>query len=496
MCKNLKIAVCGTGPVGNYIALRLHELKFNDVTVLEAGEIQNKSKVLLDSDYIFESPSMMPKGSHKVGGGGNFWFGRVGEFSELDFLPRPRLGLEGWPFKKSDLLGAYKEVRRLLNMRPMSDSEILTGLKDYTRPLTRDFELQVFQYIDPELLKNKFMILLNAQVFNLIQNCRVIQVIPSVAGYRLATLTQREGSVEEKGPFDVVFLATGCFQTTSIVYHSMHDLGVKGELIGKGLMEHFDLFIGDVIVSRSNAKMFKKICLDRNRFIENGKSRMGVALKPSHSISMQKEFLNVAFDVVPQTNHYRFSQPESTLSLILILFKILHFFDRVTKRCFRAIRELLGLLGLMSCRYSLWLKGEELPSELSKISFNNLKEVIYQHSISQETFFELHRVLNWFKETVNTLNLGEIKYFDYLGDISRLSKSYVNWHPSGTLRMGNDARTSICDEYLQVHNNPGLFISSSASFPTSSNANPTFTSLAVVERSLTKIAQNSCYYHK
>ena len=88
MCKNLKIAVCGTGPVGNYIALRLHELEFNDVTVLEAGEIQNKSKVLLDSDYIFESPSMMPKGSHKVGGGGNFWFGRVGEFSELDFLPK------------------------------------------------------------------------------------------------------------------------------------------------------------------------------------------------------------------------------------------------------------------------------------------------------------------------------------------------------------------------------------------------------------------------
>jgi nucleoside-diphosphate-sugar epimerase len=55
-------------------------------------------------------------------------------------------------------------------------------------------------------------------------------------------------------------------------------------------------------------------------------------------------------------------------------------------------------------------------------------------------------------------------------------------HHIGTTRMGLDLRTSVVDRDCQVHGVDGLFIASSAVFPTSSQANPTLTIIAMALR--------------
>ena len=51
-------------------------------------------------------------------------------------------------------------------------------------------------------------------------------------------------------------------------------------------------------------------------------------------------------------------------------------------------------------------------------------------------------------------------------------------HHMGTARMGTDPRTSVVDRDCRVHEVQNLFVASSATFATSSQANPTLTLIA------------------
>ena len=52
-------------------------------------------------------------------------------------------------------------------------------------------------------------------------------------------------------------------------------------------------------------------------------------------------------------------------------------------------------------------------------------------------------------------------------------------HHLGTARMGTDPRTSVVNADCRVHGVDNLYVASAATFPTSSQANPTLTVVAL-----------------
>jgi choline dehydrogenase-like flavoprotein len=52
-------------------------------------------------------------------------------------------------------------------------------------------------------------------------------------------------------------------------------------------------------------------------------------------------------------------------------------------------------------------------------------------------------------------------------------------HESGTVRMGNDPKTSALNKYNQAHDVKNLFVTDAAAFVTSPDKNPTLTILAL-----------------
>ena len=62
-------------------------------------------------------------------------------------------------------------------------------------------------------------------------------------------------------------------------------------------------------------------------------------------------------------------------------------------------------------------------------------------------------------------------------------------HHIGTARMGEDPRTSVVDRDCRVHSLDNLFVAGSAAFPTSSQANPTLTLIALALRLGEHLAQ-------
>ena len=61
-------------------------------------------------------------------------------------------------------------------------------------------------------------------------------------------------------------------------------------------------------------------------------------------------------------------------------------------------------------------------------------------------------------------------------------ESYGSHHHMGGARMGSDPSTSVVDADLAVHGHPGVFVLSSAVFPSSSYVNPTLTTQALALR--------------
>jgi choline dehydrogenase-like flavoprotein len=54
-------------------------------------------------------------------------------------------------------------------------------------------------------------------------------------------------------------------------------------------------------------------------------------------------------------------------------------------------------------------------------------------------------------------------------------------HQMGTCRMGNDPRTSVCDERGAVRGVHGLFVADASAFPGSSGVNPMITVMALAK---------------
>ena len=78
---------------------------------------------------------------------------------------------------------------------------------------------------------------------------------------------------------------------------------------------------------------------------------------------------------------------------------------------------------------------------------------------------------------------SKIKFYNGVTDIAKINKFFgPNWHPMGTTRMGLNQQLSICDENLEIYGAKNCFILSASVFPSGSNSNPTFTTLALASR--------------
>ena len=151
---------------------------------------------------------------------------------------------------------------------------------------------------------------------------------------------------------------------------------------------------------------------------------------------------------------------------------------------FRKIR-IYGEFFMGKERFSIYVKSEELAYENSKVFLGDVSKNIltYDHKVRDETFALLHVYLRNFEEMFNVNLKMKFKYFKELKELENLKTFFgANWHPMGTVRMGSDPEQSICNPDLEVHGVKNLFVLSAAVFPSGSNTNPTFTTLALADR--------------
>ena len=478
-----EVAVIGSGPVGLYFSLLLARRGFS-VVIIEAGGSNVESNHLNQSNYIFHTPSTLPENAHMFGGGGNLWFRRLGEFLERDFSAVSGVREEYWPTDYDQLSDYASEVFQYFTGSQMRDSEISEQyISEVGLELPSTFSVRVYRSFPVENMLRLKEEVINSPNIRVLLNtyCEYIGLFVNDNGLESNSLKLVDASGQSSELYArKVVVTAGALQSVALLERSISIVSSESrEVVGRYLMEHLEGFVG-YLDFKFEASRDKFLELFTPRYLaDSAEGLVGAGL------SFQPEILN---RLKLSTFHLEFygerSYPiiEDWDFVFLRKFGFTKMFNSIN-RLYRFLSKRLEGLRKSRFRISVWVKAEEIPFSLSNTRFeSNSGRVIYEHYVSRHSASLLKRDLQEISPGLEEFSDAKFRIRPRIRFFYRWLKMRPNWHPLGSLRMGNDPKSSVCNENFEVWGSSGVYILNSAIFPTGSNANPVFMSWVLAHK--------------
>ena len=297
----------------------------------------------------------------------------------------------------------------------------------------------------------------------------------------------RNSSIDEQCARRAI-LCAGALNNPSIIYNSLDSKSLP--MLGKCLMDHP---MGNMFQFRypkkTKAPLFSALKVRR-------KVHVKVALKLAQKVREQYDLPNSAFYLRPSFSEGPDDKTERLkLDLLTVRKKLL-------KGRF-PIKEAMSL----SSNLNMLRQVMQYKTGLSSSHYLSDCMLVTEQRPSIHSMVELHRDVGLRGGTCSTevkwrISEVDLKHVRALGDLideylvdrngARMtySKDLVPWkdrlasaaHHLGTVRMSRDADLGCVDRNLLLHNCENTFVCDGSVFPTSGNANPTFTSMALANR--------------
>ncbi|MBA3774246.1 MAG: GMC family oxidoreductase [Ramlibacter sp.] len=136
-------------------------------------------------------------------------------------------------------------------------------------------------------------------------------------------------------------------------------------------------------------------------------------------------------------------------------------------------------------RFSLEMHGEQAPRPDSRVTLTEKADALGMPQLrvdwrySSSDIESVALTLDLIGEEFERSGAGRLDYRRETLEQDLMRFGAYGGHHIGTARMGSDVRTSVVDADCRVHSVRNLFVAGSAVFPTSSQANPTLTLIAL-----------------
>jgi choline dehydrogenase-like flavoprotein len=146
------------------------------------------------------------------------------------------------------------------------------------------------------------------------------------------------------------------------------------------------------------------------------------------------------------------------------------------------------ILNNRSNRFSLEVHAEQIPRADSRVTLGEQRDALGMPRIhvdwrhSPEDITTVARTLRAIDEELQRAGTGRFEFDEATLAEDLLRFGAYGGHHVGTARMGTDPQTSVVDANCAVHGVCNLYVASSAAFPTSGQANPTLTLVALALR--------------
>ncbi|MBC7404556.1 MAG: GMC family oxidoreductase [Cytophaga sp.] len=535
------VCVVGAGPAGIAVSLELADLGLS-VALVESGTegYSPASQLLSDAEVLSnESHSVMADAVHRgLGGTSAFWGGRCVPLDAIDFEKREFVSKSDWPLTEHDLQPFYRRACAILDAGDANFSvNTCEELATSKQPLSAKFgDTDIFCATKLERWSRVTNVWVSHQSklqshphITILSGLTCVGLRQAELGGAVSEVLVQQTSSDVLAPASIkarfFVLACGGIECTRLVLNSIQDpLGLKlasTELVGRYYMGHPSGKITDIELSGDPNKTLYGFEKDGNVFV-----RRRITFSPA---TLQNEkLLNIAFwlDNAPISDWHHGSGVLSAAYLALTApwlgrllapeairkrvvgensikrlhhiwnclrspFKTLLFCVQFLYQRYIAKPRLPGFFTFSSTnRYALHYHAEQAPNWNSTITLSDQVDalgmrrarVLLEWSAQDiDSIIRAHEVLD---AALQESGVGRLIYRYPTADLKQTIQVQAidGFHQIGTLRMGSDASKGVTDPYGRLYGTSNCYVASSATFPTSGQANPTLALVALAVR--------------
>jgi choline dehydrogenase-like flavoprotein len=518
------ICIVGAGAAGMVLAAELGKMGYR-VLLIEAGKRRGggPSQKLYEGE-VTDTERHLPPDRDRfrgLGGSSGAWGGRCMPFDPVDFTPRPEIDSPGWPIGAADLAPWYRKAQAYVDCGRYAytadqaglDGDLIGGLKsDIVRTDTLERWSPPTHFgkaLAPELDAMPNVTVLTGLVATGVTRQPGARPVYEV---QLTTLPKlRQVQVTAKA----IVLSGGGLETTRILLQSASGdqpaVGDHSGWLGRGYMCHVMGTIARIRLAPDTRVIFgfekdadgvfirRRLTLSAETLRAHELPNMYTLLdRPlMNDANHGSALLSLAYLVKrvlkPQSRGGYSGQDSALFAHVRNLFfgapQALSVLPKLGRERFLSGRRLPSLLEAGEDNtYYLTFHAEQTPSKDSRITLADTRDMTGMRRLRVEphqTEKDIDGIVRAHQLIGAELERAGVGTLEFLSDdpVALVKGSnFTLGHHIGTTRMSADPSTGVVDENLKVHGTENLFIASASVFPTSSQAHPTLTILALAIR--------------
>jgi choline dehydrogenase-like flavoprotein len=514
------IAIIGSGPSGLMVAGALSQ---NGIAVrlFEAGPLYRGPDLVGNSAEIVDPlrhAAMALAARRGFGGTSALWGGRTVPLDPIDLERRAWVPNSGWPINWTDLEPWYTPACDFLNCGPDTFSD---GTKDADFLRLDALERWCAQPSIGEVKRKEILARIPVEADSVVTRI----VFDAERGAATALDVYRDGETR-RIPVHAVVVAAGGVETSRLLLASRLEtpemFGGEDGPLGRYYMGHIYGTISDIVFSaREKAQSYDYQCTPTGTY-----ARKRLAL--SGDIQKQQELMNLtAWPEVPAIADWRHGSAVLSLGYLALAsplpgrllvapairarklqggdghigphvwnvlrgpveavqfaatFGTARYLSRVRKPGFFVLNR--------AQRYEYFYHGEHAPHADSRISLSAGRDAagmlraridLKFYAADAASVVRSHELM---AQGLAAAGLARLEYKtsedDRHADVLRQASD--GFHQIGGARMSDNPRTGVVDGHARVHGLSNLFLAGSSIFPTSGQANPTLTAVALAAR--------------
>jgi choline dehydrogenase-like flavoprotein len=520
------LCVVGAGAAGITLALQFVRSKLRVIVLESGGEKPGPKQQEL---YYGETTRSAHPPAHlyrqrRLGGSTAIWGGRCVPMDEQDFLRRSHVPLSGWPFERSTLQPFYEQAQSLLELGEFDysastalprgdlvdgfhDQDVLTDSLERFSPPTR-----FWKRYRAELAKS-------APV-TVIKYATCLRLIGGEVVRRLECVSGSEVRFYVRARF--VVLAVGGLEVVRVLAHSGY--GNRLGMLGRTYMCHIEADLGQLHLSPPNRGIqfgFERTndgiyCRRRFTLRAEKQEALGIlnaairlhhanVVDPAHrhpvlsAVYLTKKFIIPEYArkfTVLEREAMRTVRNDMRLwaghlrNVILGAPQLAGFVSHWVRRHYLAYRR-LPYVALPSATgtYRLDFNGEQAPNPDSRIFLApetdryGVPRLKIDWRASELDRLTLSTMLRELRRSFERCGCGTVEFDERrLDEDARANAVPVGGHHIGTARMSESPSAGVVNADCRLHHVGNLYVAGCATFPTSGQANPTLTVVAMALR--------------
>lgn len=497
-----RVVVVGAGAVGLYFAWKLAS-QGRQVVVLEAGTL-DLANFPADSHRVVgrKHDGIKIGRSRTLGGTSNLWGGQLVEFQPIDLKGRPFWPNSEWPIPYEELAAYYPIAYHDMGIdsREQQDAAVWQSLSREVPDLTEGLEIFLTRWMrEPNV-----SVLFGKDVE---RNPNLIVVLDSTTtGFTGENGQIREAIVKDsKGrerriEGEAFVLAAGTFETVRLMLHAAEDENWRcpwktNDNVGRYFQDHLGGRLATVqpIERKKLYDSFCTIVKPGHKFQPKIRTRSEV-LEQTERLNIQVMF---AFDSSFHENLVFLKQ----FLRAAIFGRKLRGMGDFFKKLSATVRHLVPLMWTYikdhrilvpsSAKVSVVVQAEVEPLAESRITIDpsvrdayGLPQVVLDWKLGGRELPSLHEFIQLVDKSLQTAKLGTLNIEPGLlaQDPAFLNTLRDTNHQTGGAVMGRSAKDGVVDGNLKVFDTQNLYVVGASTFRTGSNANVTFTAMALSAR--------------